>query len=235
MSHSRIGVIKFINSIPLRHGMERFGEVIQGTPRGLASAFEKGELDVSYIPSVEYLRNRDDYCLVPGVSISSFGTTRSVRLYYSGDIGDVGCVCLSPDSLTSNFLFARVLDERYGISPKYVDGNECKLSDARVIIGDRALVERQGLNHLDLGTEWMSLTGLPLVYAVCVARDPQLAEELAPGFQQQVASNLRDLKTILSLSGQSEYRYYIETLDYRLNDLHSRCLDRIASYLDSPA
>lgn len=231
MDQMRIGVIKFINSIPLRHGLEQFGEIVQGTPRWLAAAFDQGDVDVSFVPSVEYLRKRDGYHLVPGVSISSFGTTRSVRLYFTGNISDLSCVCLSPDSLTSNFLVRHVLQERYGIAPKFVDGSECKLADARLVIGDRALEERQGLNYLDLGTEWMALTGLPLVYAVCVARSPELAASLDPGLQELVERNLRNLKSILQQTRQSEYRYYIETLDYRLTELHIRCLDRIATYL----
>ncbi len=227
----KIGVVEFTNSLPFLHGMEQFGEVVTGTPRQLAGWFAEGKLDVSFVPSVDYLRNRDAYSLVQGVSISSFGPTRSVRLFFNGELRNIQCVCLSPDSLTSNFLVQRMLFRRHGLHPKFVDGHECAMADARLIIGDRGLEDRAGFDFLDLGSEWWELTGLPLVYAVCVTREKGLAAELSPRFRQLTAGNLANLAELLAGVGKSELLSYISSLDYGLGELHMDCLQRIAKYL----
>lgn len=227
----KIGVVKFTNSLPFLHGMEQFGQVVTGSPRELADWFAEGKLDVAFVPSVNYLRNREAYSLLPGVSISSFGPTRSVRLFYHGELRNIRCVCLSPDSLTSNFLVQRMLFRRHGLNPTFVNGQECAMADARLIIGDRGLEERSGFDFLDLGSEWWELTGLPLVYAVCVTKDADLAADLAPRIRQLTARNLGNLRELLASVGKSELYSYIASLDYGLGELHMECLDRIASYL----
>ena len=227
----KIGVVKFTNSIPFRHGLDELGDVVTGTPRALAAWFAEGKLDVSFVPSVNYLRNRDAYALVEGVSISSFGPTRSVRLFFNGELRNIRCVCLSPDSLTSNFLVQKMLFARLGLEPKFVDGQECGMADARLVIGDRGLEERGGFDYLDLGTEWWEVTGLPLVYAVCVARQPDLARRFSPQLRKLTAGNLANLEEILAGMDRSKYLSYLTSLDFGLGDLHMECLDRIASYL----
>ena len=227
----KIGMVKFTNSLPFVHGMGRFGEGVTGAPRELAEWFAEGKLDVAFVPSVNYLRNRETYSLLSGISISSFGPTRSVRLFYNGELRNIRCVCLSPDSLTSNFLVRRMLFRRHGLNPTFVDGHEGATADARLIIGDRGLEERSGFDFLDLGSEWWELTGLPLVYAVCVAKEPDLAADLAPGIRQLAASNLGNLRELLEGVGKPELFSYITSLDYGLGELHMECLDRIATYL----
>ena len=226
-----IGVINFTNSLPFRHGLEQLGDVVTGTPRELAAWFAEGKLDISFVPSVDYLRNRSAHSLVHGVSISSFGPTRSVRLFFNGELRNIQCVCLSPDSITSNFLVQKMLFRRHGLEPKFVDGHECDMADARLVIGDRGLEDRSGFDFLDLGDQWWELTGLPLVYAVCVARDAALAADFSLPIRQLTARNLANLEGLLAEIGKSEFLSYITSLDYGLGELHMECLDRIASYL----
>src|SRR5260370_19601205 len=71
-----------------------------------------------------------------------------------------------------------VLARKYGVEPKLFSqpphlGAMLEHSDAALIIGDAALVlnpPELPFHVLDLGEEWTSMTGLPMVFAVCASR-----------------------------------------------------------------
>ncbi len=166
----KIGIIKYINSIPFRYGIEAYGEIICDTPRRLAGKFFAGEMDVAFIPAIEYIRRRELCSLVPGVTIASHGTTGSVTLFYNGALQQIKRVKLSNESRTSNFLVGEILEHHYRLMIGYVEQGDC---DAELIIGDKALlaVPHYYRQQLDIGQAWLQMTGLPVVYAVCVARN----------------------------------------------------------------
>ena len=62
-----------------------------------------------------------------------------------------------------------------------------ELADAALIIGDPALrlekAVREGVRLYDLGAEWVSLTRLPMVFAVWAVRRPAADPDLAAIFQ----------------------------------------------------
>ena len=81
------------------------------------------------------------------------------------------------DSSTSNMLMRWILKQR-GLDPKFVKMgpdmdtmlDEC---DGALIIGDRAIaaaINNPELVRMDLGSEWVEITGLPMVFGVFAAR-----------------------------------------------------------------
>jgi len=231
----KIGIVRFVNSIPLAYGMERYGEIVRDVPSGLAHRFDAGELDVSFVPSVYYLTHASKCYLVPGISISSVGPTTSVLLCSRSPLAEVKTVLRSTDSMTSNFLAQVILKERYGMAPRFVADEKGSEAQAWLVIGDRALARQDATTCLDVGTEWLAMTGLPVVYAVCVARDAVLARALAPAFCHQTERNIENLDSILQELGQPEWTKYLRGLDYGLTDDHLRALERISEFLKKQA
>jgi chorismate dehydratase len=120
------------------------------------------------IPSIEYAFGR--YDIVPGIAIGSRGAVRSVSLYLSRPLEDVGRVALDTSSRTSVALVKVLLRERLGRDPEYVPmapalADMLAVADAALLIGDPALEQESTLTRLDVGEEWARLTGLPFVYA----------------------------------------------------------------------
>lgn len=228
----RTGIISYINSIPFAFGLEKYCNVVRRPPAELAKSFEEGLLDVSFMPSVAYLRGGRRHALVDGLSISSFGPTNSVFLCMNESTGNIRSVALSPESTTSNFIVREILSRKYGIRPNYVDGSaEC--ADARIVIGDNALrLAGTFKGILDVGTEWMSMTGLPMVYAVCVARNQELASEAGRIIRHVRDTNLGALERILAESNASQHLDYLKGLDYGLDMRHRRTLGIIESFLN---
>lgn len=183
----RLGLIDFLNSLPLNLPLER-GSVpvpggvtlVRGPPSFLNREVIEGRLDVSPVSSVFFARHADRFRLLPSLSINSEGFVDSVTLFSarSPSTLDGARVCVTRKSATSDVLLRIVLQERYGCTPRTVKGDARPAGvgaayDACLLIGDEALAcraERPDLLATDLGEEWARLTGLPMVFAVWVAR-----------------------------------------------------------------
>lgn len=221
----KIGIIRYANSIPFGAGLGGDIEVVYDHPAGLARRMLGGEFDAAFVPTVSYFGMQHQVTQVAGLSISSIGCTHSVLLLSRVRPEAIETLALYPESRTSNAVAQVILKERYGIVPALCpDGIR---ADARVVIGDRALEAPRTAWVLDLGEEWLALTGLPMVYAVCVARNPDLAARVAPLLSERRDWNLRHLPEVLAARGSQRYENYLRGLDYGFDDRHRKALDRI--------
>ena len=181
---ARVGRIEFVNCFPLYHHFEEELEacgvsatIVEGAPTMLNGMLVKGEIDVALPSSIAFARDASELTLLPQVSISSFGAVDSIQLFARTPPAQIRRVALTEKSATSICLL-KVLCREWGIEPEFAP-RQGPLSevledfDALLLIGDEALhllrVEAYP-HHFDLGAEWKSVTGLPMVYAVCAAR-----------------------------------------------------------------
>ncbi|MCK5577908.1 MAG: menaquinone biosynthesis protein [Planctomycetes bacterium] len=175
----KLGVVPYLNSQPLIHGLTDRSDIkiVFQPPRQLAASLKKGRLVVSLLPVIEYLKHRADYRFIPGISISARGAGESVRLFFPKNIDRLKKVWLDRHSLTSNTLVRIILKKKYGLEPVFrlpPSGQSLDLRNPRVgwmAIGDRALRWRQrSVRSLDLAQAWFELTGLSFVFALWVYR-----------------------------------------------------------------
>jgi chorismate dehydratase len=175
----RIGAVGFLNARPLVHGLERWPDrfsIRYDLPSACARLLHDGEIDVGIVPSIEYLHG--DYVAVPDAAIVSDGPVRSVALFTRGPMASVRRIALDTSSRTSVALVRVLCAKRFGLDPEFVphgpdiDGM-LRVADAGLLIGDPALMldhDARGLQKVDLGAEWKTLTGLPFVYAFWTGR-----------------------------------------------------------------
>jgi len=165
----RIGCVPYLNARPLIHGIGH--PVTELVPAQLFELFQRGELDVALLSSIDVLSLAEPQ-VVDGVSISSHGDVYSVVLRYEGELSKITSVLLDPASHTSNILVRIILKEFHGLNVGYVQSESNNLpGHACLLIGDRAIQERKrtsssNISFLDLGGEWYRFTGLPFVYAL---------------------------------------------------------------------
>jgi chorismate dehydratase len=177
----RLGVVSYLNAVPLVHGLEadpRFS-LVRDVPSRIAERLHTGEIDLGMIPSVEYAAG--DYAIVPGIGIASRGPVRSVNLFHRRRLDGVRRVALDASSRTSVALAKILLRERLGHDPEYVSmgppvEDMLDSADAALVIGDPALYFRGDAERLDLGEEWQARTGLPFVFAFWAGR-PGVVDE----------------------------------------------------------
>ena len=171
----RLGAVTYLNARPLVYGLERNEQfsIRYDIPSECARLLHAHEIDVGLIPSIEYLRGRHPYVLVPGPAVTSRGAVASVAIYTRRDPRDIRSIAMDTGSRTSAALARVLLRRQFGVTPDAVAmapdlDAMLERSDAALIIGDLALFldhEAAGATKIDLGQEWATLTGLPFVYA----------------------------------------------------------------------
>jgi chorismate dehydratase len=168
----RVGSVGYLNAAPLVRGIEN--EIIIATPARLAEMLQKDELDAGLVSITEVLF-RERYDVLDGIAIASLGEVKSVLLGRRRPLEETKEIFCDTASLTSVNLLRVLLAER-GLKPEFkpLPGYESAAKlDAVLLIGDPALDflrAQTGHEIMDLGAEWLELTGLPFVYAVWALR-----------------------------------------------------------------
>lgn len=185
---ARLGAVDYLNARPLVYGLElqnRLFSLRFDVPSKCAALTHEGFIDVGMIPSIEYLRGRQPYRIVPGMGIISDGQVASVAVFSKKPVDQIESIAADTSSRTSNSLLRILCAERFGIDPRFdpmpPDATAMLTQcDAALIIGDPALFldhEARGLLKVDLGEEWAAMTGLPFVWAFWAGRPSALTPE----------------------------------------------------------
>jgi chorismate dehydratase len=175
----RLGAVSYLNTRPLVHGLERQTDRFSlrfDVPAQCAELLHADAVDLGLIPSIEYPGH--DYRIVPDLSIASDGPVASVALFSKVETSQIGSIALDRSSRTSIALLRVLCARWFEIEPLFVRmppdlGEMMTACDAALVIGDNALFtdhEALGVDKIDLGEEWIGMTGLPFVYAFWAGR-----------------------------------------------------------------
>jgi chorismate dehydratase len=184
----RLGVVSFINTLPLIDGLEnlRDVELRHSVPSLLLDQLLAGETDVALCSSIDYQRAPPDQPLVilPVGLLGCDGATLTVRLYSAEPIERMLRVYCDTDSHTSIALLRILLKEIHDLEPELVDydarehvaGNRpLEWPEAMLLIGDKVVTDSPPAVRYpyqwDLGAEWTRHTGLPFVFALWLAKE----------------------------------------------------------------
>ena len=181
----RLGVVSFLNTLPLIDGLERLADVeLRCTvPSLLLEKLMTDEVDVALCSSIDYQRSPTPLVIVPAGLLGCDGATLTVRLYSSVEIPSISRVYCDTDSHTSIALMQILLEELHGIEPQLVDYDareqvaENRLVDrpeTMLLIGDKVVTDSPPASRyphqVDLGAAWRALTGLPFVFGLWLAK-----------------------------------------------------------------
>lgn len=175
----RLGAVSYLNTRPLVHGLEQQTDRFSlrfDVPAKCAELLHADEVDLGLIPSIEYPGH--DYRIVPGVSIASDGPVASVAIFSKVPTEAIQSIALDTSSRTSIALLRVLCARWFEIEPRLVSmppdlGRMLGECDAALVIGDTALFtdhDTSRLEKVDLGEEWIGMTGLPFVYAFWAGR-----------------------------------------------------------------
>jgi chorismate dehydratase len=245
----RVGHIQFLNCLPIYWGLARTGALLdldltKDTPERLSDALVDGDLDISPITCVEYLRNADQLVVMPDIAVGSDGPVLSCVIVSQVPLAqlDGRRVALGSTSRTSVRLAQLLLAEQYGVQPDYYTcppdlSLMMREAEAAVLIGDAALraslheAPRLGLAVHDLGEMWKQCTGLPFVFAVWAARrdflerEPEAVHEVHRAFLASRDLSMEEVDKVAEQAARWESfdaellrRYYAEALDFSFGD-----------------
>ena len=180
----KFGFHDFINAqpllIPLKEKEQQLGvTMITGSPASLAERLRVGELDLAMIPSIEYLKDSEQYRLLPGIAVASRGPVETVLLASRKPLAEVQSIALDVRSRTSavllQILFGEVFLPNVSLEPAEPDPQAMlKQHDAALIIGDPAFPLRSAYPNLeiyDLSEQWFEQTGKTFVHAIVAVRN----------------------------------------------------------------
>ncbi len=181
----RLGVVSFVNTLPLIEGLEKLAgvELRTSVPSELLDMLLAGVVDAALCSSIDYQRSSEPLVVLPAGLLGCEGSTLTVRLFSRGPVSELREVHCDTDSHTSVALLRILLAERYGIAPALIDydarqhvaaGRTVDRPEAILLIGDKVVTdspaEADYPHQVDLGEAWVQATGLPFVFALWMAR-----------------------------------------------------------------
>lgn len=155
----------------LRGEEQRAVDLSFSLPCVCAAEVADGITEIGLVPVAEIARQGLE--IVADLGIVSHGAVRSILLISRVPWTKIRSLAADSGSRTSVQLAKIILRERFGVEPAITEESPdwremLSHSDAALVIGDPALridPEKLPYEHLDLGTEWNRLTGLPMVFA----------------------------------------------------------------------
>lgn len=190
--------VSYLNTTPLVWGLDRtsLGSQVQleyALPSLCADRVQAGTADIGILPVIEVQRQQLQW--LPSTGIACRGAVRSILLISKVPLTRVRTLAADIGSRTSVMLTRILLAERYAcepvITPMGADLDAMLAGcDAALIIGDPALLLdpvalRARYEVLDLGQEWTTYTGYPMVFAVWAGRT------LRPGLDELFLESCR--------------------------------------------
>ncbi len=193
-STERLGIVSYTNVAPLHWGLAPYegATFVRGVPTELNRQLLDGDIDLTLVSSVEFLRHRNLLRALPDFSVATLGPVYSVMLFHWAPWEELSGkkVALTTDSATSVELL-KVLLRETGVTAEFVPlapGLDTMLGscDAALLIGDAALREAVAKREVDgrkplitdLGRAWYDLTKLPFTFAVWASRKDTPPSEL---------------------------------------------------------
>ena len=214
MRRLRLGAVGYLNARPLTWALDRAPgrwDVRYDVPSVCAALLQQGEIDLGLVPSIEYLQS-PDYRFVPGIGIGARGPVASVALFTRVPVESIRRIALDTSSRTSVTLIKVLTRHRYRIDPEFVPHEPdldamTRHNDAAVLIGDPALEADPaalGLQKIDLGEEWVAMTGLPFVFAAWTGRPGAIDADGVRALQDAQAEGVESTAAIAAEYGRGD-------------------------------
>jgi chorismate dehydratase len=208
----RVCAVSYLNTVPLVWGMLHGSGLDDGNgvfdlrfalPSECADQTASGDADIGIVPVIEMARQKLEY--FPGTGIACHGDVRSILLVSKVPFREIRTLATDSGSRTSVMLSRIVLAERFGCTPKLISrradlATMLGEADAALLIGDPALrvdPAKLPFETLDLGGEWVSMTGLPMVFAVWAGRKEIVRPDFAAAFNNSCRYGLAHIDEIV--------------------------------------
>jgi len=218
--------VSYLNTIPLVWGIEHGAQqgifsMNYALPSVCADQLASGEADIGIVPVIEMQRQKLEYFRSTG--IACHGAVRSILLVSKVPYREIRTLATDTGSRTSVMLSRIILQEKYGVEPRLISrpadlAPMLGEADAALLIGDAALhVDPATLpfETLDLGEEWLRLTGLPMVFAVWSGKKDVMERRFEQAFLDSCRAGLTHMDEIVKEQApirrlsEETIRYYL--------------------------
>src|SRR5262249_6160792 len=118
-----VGVVSFLNTLPLIDGLERLTDIRlqHSVPSQLVDQLVSGNVQLALCSSIDYQRAAAPVAVAPVWLLGGDGQMLTVRIYSVRPIREIAEVACDTDSHTSIALLRILLREMHGIDPVLSD------------------------------------------------------------------------------------------------------------------
>jgi len=237
LSKIKVGAVSYLNTKPLLYGFRSHPirneiELIEDYPSAIAQQLISGHIDVGLVP-VAIIPELKEWHIASDYCIACDGPVASVCLFSEVPMEEIKRVYLDYQSRTSVMLTKVLLREYWKKDVEFVKAHsedyrtEISGSTAALIIGDRALEQRNGSRYCyDLGEAWKDHTGLPFVFAAWIS-NKKLPEDFIRQFNEANNYGLNHLDEVIAENPFSFFElreYYTQCISYNFDDYKSQGL-----------
>lgn len=221
--------MSYLNTKPMLHGIKQHlvlndMDLMEDYPARVAQLLIEGKIDVGLVPVAMTTRLKEwhiacDYC------IGAEGEVASVCIFSEVPIENIETLYLDYQSRTSVRLAQVLLKEYWKKEVQIRDAagedfrSEIKGTTAGVVIGDRALEQRQKSKYIyDLATAWIDHTGLPFVFAAWISNKP-LPQTFIDAFNEANALGISQIDEVAQQVHFEAYdmkHYFTKNISYEL-------------------
>ena len=207
-------------------------EVHRVIPSACAALFREGKVDISLCP-VGALEDMPAHEVVSDYCIGADGDVESVMLLSHVPIHKIEKVRLDEDSKTSNKLVQILADRYWQTNWKfYFDAHE-KQPLSCVMIGDKVFDQKKSYPFRnDLAGEWKAMTGLPMTFAVWIAKSDvpnEVIQQLDAAFRLGI-DHIRSADVVLP---PWQKKYLLNNISYSFDRRKKEAMQLFLQYADS--
>jgi len=191
----RLALVNYLNTLPFSEGLtlkntELKLELFPVTPSQCALMYKEGKVDISLCP-IGALGDLPPYKVWGNYCIGADGEVGTVVLLSKVPLEEITSVRFDDHSRTSNMLL-QILAARYWKKDwDYYVARDDGQAQSCLMIGDKVFKHKSEYPfHYDLAGAWKALTGLPMVFAVWIARPgvPEaLLQQMDAAFRKGIA------------------------------------------------
>jgi chorismate dehydratase len=213
-------------------------ELTADYPAKIAQQLIDGEVDVALVP-VAVIPKLKEYHIISDYCIGAEGPVASVCLFSEVPLHDIKRIFLDYQSRSSVALLKVLIREHWKLDVELVETtgdyqDKIKGTDAGLVIGDRALEQRQLSTYIyDLAEQWMRFTSLPFVFAAWIS-NKALPAEFIQQFNNANSIGINNIPAVVAENPYNVYdltTYYTQNISYPLTPSKRQGLQRFLSEL----
>ena len=218
----KLALVEYLNTLPFAEGfrlhqVEQAIDIVKATPAECARLYEAGQVDISLCP-IGALKDMPAYRLFGKYCIGADGAVGTVVLLSKVPLEKIQMVRYDDHSMTSNILLQILAQRFWKRDWEFYFQKTDALPEACLMIGDKVFENQSHYAYrYDLGEAWKEFTGLPMVFAVWIAR-PEVPGELLEEINQACETGLA---WIAGSNGQLkdwQRNYLLHSISYPLDD-----------------
>lgn len=246
MSKVNVSVVSYLNSLPFVYGLSH-SDILQKInlsldyPAECARKVFSNEADVGLVPAITSL-NRSDYSIISNYCIGATSSVGSVMLLSNAPVNELKTIYLDYQSRTSAALI-KILAKYYWDKriewKMFLPSNKFKnitQNEGVLAIGDKVFENQHKFTHkIDLASEWLNFTGLPMVFAVWLSRK-ELTVDFLVTFNKSLNFGLKNIPTVINeydesiLSKEDLETYFKQNISYSFDEQKRRGLSKFFEY-----